>query len=421
MNGTITNLTLGGGTLKGSQDLSNTFTWSNGAISDAGTTHLLAGATATFGNNADHQSQLGHTFTNDSTITVTSGQIRLCDGSVLQNNGTLILSSAAATFNGCGGVVNNPATGIITKTAASGGVTVFSTLNNAGTVNVNAGSVGLQAGTESGTYNLAAATTLTVPNSRTFSAGSAINQNANQHRGRRRGDYRLRSAQQLHEPHHHRRDHHRQRHHHESDVVSGRLEGQSRRHQHVHVVEQRSDLQRRDHPSPLRHDHDLLGCRRPPNPARAHHHQRRHDHAQRREHPSLRWITAANTGTITINSVTGTLDNCVNSGTVDNQTTGVITKTAASTGLSIVTTTLTNAGAVIVNGGSSSQKPDEPVGNDADGWELFGSDNAPRCGQRREHVGRGGRAVVGDRILPVASREHGCLGHAVVDHRVPEA
>ena len=52
---------------------------------------------------------------------------------------------------------------------------------------------------------------------------------------------------------------------------------------------------------------------------------------------------------------------------------------------------------------------------------LLGSDNAPRLGQRREHVGRGGRAVVGDRNLRDASREHGCLRHAVVESPVPEA
>ena len=156
-------------------------------LSNAGTTHLLVGATATFSCCSDHQSQLGHTFTNDSTITVTSGQIRLCDGSVLQNNGTLILNGTNAVLSGCGGTVNNPATGIITKTAASTGPSPFATLNNAGTINANVGSVSRPEQEPRAVPTTWAATTLTVPNSRTFSAGSTINRKHDQHRRRRPG------------------------------------------------------------------------------------------------------------------------------------------------------------------------------------------------------------------------------------------
>jgi uncharacterized repeat protein (TIGR01451 family) len=161
---TTTNYGQSDGTLSGTErfDISGNFAWSGGGQFGAGETRVLAGAAGTI-SGAFKQIGDTRTFRNQTTLGWTGGdRIRMgsCNSpSLFRNEGTLNVP-AAVSFEGCGGVVQNP--GTIVKTGANT-FTIGSPFDNDGALNVNGGTVNMNAGgpdQSGGAYTTATAATL---------------------------------------------------------------------------------------------------------------------------------------------------------------------------------------------------------------------------------------------------------------------
>ena len=160
----VANLTITGGTLNGPDTLTVTgaLNWTGGTMDGSGqTTVASVGLLSIAGSNIKHLTG-GHTLTNKGTGTWSgTGEIMGGLNSTFVNAGALTAQSDAEfgiDFSGAG-TFNN--TGTFTKSGTSG-ATAFegNVLNNSGTVNIESGSLRLNAGfatqTETGIFNVAA-------------------------------------------------------------------------------------------------------------------------------------------------------------------------------------------------------------------------------------------------------------------------
>ena len=178
---TIAALNVSGGTLEGagSVTIDGTMNWTGGTIASTGTTKIAAGATLNISNTVSVDGVLE----TDGTTTWTGGDIIMSNGTI-NNYGSWTANSTgldraysntASTVN----VFNNEAGATLTQQGT--GTTEFFTniagvaLNNAGTVNVNKGTLELlTGGTQTGGFTVGSGSTLGLSGTQSFSSSSSI-------------------------------------------------------------------------------------------------------------------------------------------------------------------------------------------------------------------------------------------------------
>jgi hypothetical protein len=114
----IRNVAMTGGSLRGGPTITNAFEWYGGSLSGVGTTTMARGAYLRVESDASHQLVGGHILRNEGDLGWFSGDIGLCDGSVLDNAGTIRMQSLTARrLYPCGaaGTLRNRDTGSIAK------------------------------------------------------------------------------------------------------------------------------------------------------------------------------------------------------------------------------------------------------------------------------------------------------------------
>jgi hypothetical protein len=166
-------LNLDGGTLTGpgAVTVDATLFWTGGTLSGTGQT-FLEGTSTVFGGFSTTIDT--RTVTNDGTATLVSGPLNFKNGAVWNNGagGTFVLqntASLAGVLPGSG-TFNNA--GLLQKTGAIP-TPVGVTLNNTGTVDVQAGSLTLSTGSSSGTFDLEDGSVLSIGGLYTLQDGAA--------------------------------------------------------------------------------------------------------------------------------------------------------------------------------------------------------------------------------------------------------
>lgn len=152
-------------------------TWTGGGVS--GALGLAPGAVGAMQGGAVKYLS-GGLFTNNGTMSVSgTGELQMGNGSQVQNNGSWTFLSDVSVryaFGTSGNVFNNAGTLIKTSSLATG-LSLMNdiTFNNAGTVNVSSGILGLDVGTHSGAFNVAGLATLTFfQGLHTFNTGASF-------------------------------------------------------------------------------------------------------------------------------------------------------------------------------------------------------------------------------------------------------
>ncbi|XAL98824.1 PEP-CTERM sorting domain-containing protein [Phycisphaeraceae bacterium D3-23] len=173
---TLEGLSLGGGDIDGSFDLTITGTldWLLGQMLGAGTTTLAAGGTLTTGGSTQ---TLRRDFDNAGTVQYHNGNFRLADDAVFTNLAGAVFNasdpSGIPTGGGGGGTFNN--NGTFNKTTASSFRITAGEFNNAGSVNIDEGELRISSGgANTGTFEVDAGATLRFEGSYTYSPGSSI-------------------------------------------------------------------------------------------------------------------------------------------------------------------------------------------------------------------------------------------------------
>ena len=173
-NSTISSgLSMTGGTLNGSGTLTvaSAFDWTGGDLDGAGTTTVASGGTLNIGGSSTKYLTGGHILNNEGSGTWSgTGEFDGSPGSTFNNLGTFTALSDANFGNGgqgAGVIFNN--SGTFTKSGTSGTTTFTDNiLNNSGTVNVESGTLSLNAGSatqiETGTFNVASGSSLDIEN-----------------------------------------------------------------------------------------------------------------------------------------------------------------------------------------------------------------------------------------------------------------
>jgi hypothetical protein len=168
-------LTLSGGTLSGAGNftLNNASnTWSSGTMSGTGKTTIASGATLAL--NSASYATLSRTLENAGTVNWSTGESLTFDGGTFNN-----LVGGIFNASGSGNAQNNGGTnafnnaGTFNKTGTSS-ITFFVPFNNTGSLSVQAGTLVLIGGTNSGNISVAANSTLNLASSYTYAAGSTL-------------------------------------------------------------------------------------------------------------------------------------------------------------------------------------------------------------------------------------------------------
>lgn len=174
-------VTLNGGTLDGSGDLTvtGTLAWSLGTMAGSGRTIIASGG----GTNilGPETRVLSRVLVNNGSASWIDGRLEMAGGRI-ENNGTFTANSAGALNSyGAGGVnaFNNNANARFVQ--AGTGTTRFfrsgtdSAFNNAGSVSIQAGMLALDAGgTHAGSFTLSGGATLRLDGPHTFGVGAAV-------------------------------------------------------------------------------------------------------------------------------------------------------------------------------------------------------------------------------------------------------
>jgi hypothetical protein len=177
---TVSNLTVSSGTLSGSGQatVSGTMAWTGGTLAVVGKTVVASSATLSLGGSAI---QLNSELDNQGTATWTSGTLQMNNGTLV-NSGTFTANSSFFTLSCSGvsgstntfsntGTFTDQGTGMVLFTVSSTAVT----FNNAGIVNVNAGTLNLaNSGANSGMFAVAAGATLNITGNFTQTAAGSI-------------------------------------------------------------------------------------------------------------------------------------------------------------------------------------------------------------------------------------------------------
>jgi hypothetical protein len=178
----VTNLSVSGGTLSGTGNVTaiGNSTWTGGTM--AGTGRTILGPTAALALNGGGTVTLSRVLENQGTATWSAGAIQFISGQVL-NTGTFIATSGGTLsgFGGPGGV-NNRFTNQGTFRKQGAGLTQFFTssttvaFDNSGLVEVQGGTLNLGSagGTHSGDFTIAAGTTLQLDGIHIFQSTSDV-------------------------------------------------------------------------------------------------------------------------------------------------------------------------------------------------------------------------------------------------------
>jgi RHS repeat-associated protein len=126
----------GGGTL----EVTGSLTWAKeSTMAGSGSTVLLSGATASTSLTGNARIKQ-RTFVNEGTFTMSSGDVQLFEGAVLENTGTFIANTTQATViaksTGGGSLFN---TGTFQRTAGTGATAIAAFLDNEGTIQSESG------------------------------------------------------------------------------------------------------------------------------------------------------------------------------------------------------------------------------------------------------------------------------------------
>lgn len=136
------------GTISGTPTLLGALQWTSGNFNGGGTTTFGPGSVITATTTADHDFNQ-RTLVNQGTVNWTAGSLRAGGGAVFSNQSVFHDAASAAMFNAYGGgwTFSNTAAGTYNKTTA-GATTVAGgvAFDNAGQVNVSAGTLTLQGG-----------------------------------------------------------------------------------------------------------------------------------------------------------------------------------------------------------------------------------------------------------------------------------
>jgi Bacterial Ig domain/Protein of unknown function (DUF642)/Divergent InlB B-repeat domain len=163
--GAITNFTLSGSTLSGTNSVIGTFNWSSGSVSGALT--VANGGTLNMQSGGNHDLP-GSVLINSGTVVWSSSQIRGNSGTFITNNSLWLAQSDDEINAAYGGTVSFVNNGTFRKNASSGTTYIKGTVfSNNGTVDAQSGTISFESGgVLTGTYS-AAASALVV-----FHAGS---------------------------------------------------------------------------------------------------------------------------------------------------------------------------------------------------------------------------------------------------------
>ncbi len=164
----ITNFTMAGGVLTGTNTLTvdNAFEWTGGQLTGLGT--AVSNGTLTVDGSAQKQIVNGYSLVNNGAATWQgAGQLRSDSGAMITNNGTwdVVGDLSMIEVAGPDATFTNSATGTFTKDSGPGTLYIGDAFNNAGTVNINSGTLQLdRGGYGTGVFNAVAGTTLTFTN-----------------------------------------------------------------------------------------------------------------------------------------------------------------------------------------------------------------------------------------------------------------
>ncbi|MDD3179785.1 MAG: PEP-CTERM sorting domain-containing protein [Opitutaceae bacterium] len=161
----FSNFQIAGGTITGNHTFNGTIEWTNGNFNSSASTTTLGG-TLTIDSAADHDFDT-HAFVNNGTVywVAGAGPLRSGNSGTFTNNATFNDAASAGwnnAFNGSLAQFSNETTGVYNKTG--GTTTVDIAFVNAGTVNVQAGTLALNAGGSSpvgAVFNVSSGATLT--------------------------------------------------------------------------------------------------------------------------------------------------------------------------------------------------------------------------------------------------------------------
>ena len=181
---TIEKFNLTGGTLTGPTSftltLNDLFTWTGGTLTGLG--NVAAGGGMTLSGTGSKNLEGSRVLTNDGTATLSGGYVQFtasgstAPGAVLDNNGVFnATSDADILFNNIGG--GQPSfsnDGTFNKSGAGTTTSIAIAFNNAGTVNVDSGTLALTTSTSSGNFSVASLATLSYTGAHTFNATSSI-------------------------------------------------------------------------------------------------------------------------------------------------------------------------------------------------------------------------------------------------------
>ena len=176
---TTLNLTLSGGTLDGTGNLtvSGAFSWTGGTQQGTGTTTIASTGTLTIGTTATKTID-DRTLANNGTVNWQAGQINAFNGALIENAGTFDIG-----FDGTLGGFGTPSrfhnTGTLRKSAGAGIATINVPLDNDGTGTVQAAAgtleiLGDAADQQTGQFSAAAGATLEFRGGSNLVAGSSV-------------------------------------------------------------------------------------------------------------------------------------------------------------------------------------------------------------------------------------------------------
>jgi uncharacterized repeat protein (TIGR01451 family) len=162
----------------GNLDVYGTFNWNNGALTAAGTTTIQNGATLNIDNGAAKSISGGRALQiqNGATANWLGGSITLANGSTITNGGLWECKvDASIVDGGAAGTFENNGT---FRKSTTGGTTVISNVifnHNAGTVDIQTGTLNPTSGTAAATFTIAAGSSLAIDGATyTFNSGASM-------------------------------------------------------------------------------------------------------------------------------------------------------------------------------------------------------------------------------------------------------
>ncbi|HEY0968116.1 MAG TPA: PEP-CTERM sorting domain-containing protein [Opitutaceae bacterium] len=143
----LSNFELAGGTLAGTHTLTGATTWKGSSLSSSGTTTIPSGSTFTISTSADHDFN-SRSLINNGTVNWQAGALRTGSDGAVTNNATWNDSAGSTFSNPFGGGASFTNAAGATYTKSGSGTATFSSVafTNAGTVEINGGTLAFSGG-----------------------------------------------------------------------------------------------------------------------------------------------------------------------------------------------------------------------------------------------------------------------------------